>query len=106
MFRYPLYTTAAKAAPDRAQHRAVQLCGWPTTLAAEPDPNAGMLQPALAGRSTDGPLRISPVGFKPEAWARTSSPTQVSKPGLVVNLMRHQQTQRRHHRLRAPPEEG
>lgn len=82
-FRYPLYTNAkanlaAVTRPDS--------CAMADDVLAEPDSNAGMLQP-IPGQQfgPDGPLGgINPVGFKPEGVGEDlKSDPVVSKPGVV-----------------------
>ena len=86
VFRYPLYTTA------KADLAAVQSGLSPTSCAmaddvlAEPDPNAGLLQPVPGQQfGPDGPLGgVNPVGFKPEGVGEDlKSDPVVSKPGVV-----------------------
>ncbi|RUP07254.1 MAG: arabinosyltransferase [Mycobacterium sp.] len=86
VFRYPLYTTA------KANLAAVQSGLSPTSCAmaddvlAEPDSNAGMLQPVPGQEfGPDGPLGgVNPVGFKPEGVGEDlKSDPVVSKPGVV-----------------------
>lgn len=84
VFRYPLYTTAK--ANLTALSTGLSSCAMADDVLAEPDPNAGMLQP-VPGQAfgPDGPLGgISPVGFKPEGVGEDlKSDPVVSKPGLV-----------------------
>ncbi len=84
VFRYPLYTTAK--ANLTALSPGLSSCAMADDVLAEPDPNAGMLQP-VPGQAfgPDGPLGgISPVGFKPEGVGEDlKSDPVVSKPGLV-----------------------
>lgn len=82
-FRYPLYTTA-KA--NLAAITSPDSCAMADDVLAEPDSNAGMLQP-IPGQEfgPDGPLGgVNPVGFKPEGVGEDlKSDPVVSKPGVV-----------------------
>lgn len=84
VFRYPLYTTAK--ANIAALSSGLSSCAMADDVLAEPDPNAGMLQP-VPGQTfgPDGPLGgINPVGFKPEGVGEDlKSDPVVSKPGVV-----------------------
>jgi arabinosyltransferase A len=82
-FRYPLYTTA-KA--NLAAISSPGSCALADDVLAEPDPNAGMLQPAPGQTfGPAGPLGgVNPVGFKPEGVGDDlQSDPVVTKPGLV-----------------------
>lgn len=89
VFRYPLYTTgkanlAAIAAALAGS--SPQSCAMADDVLAEPDPNAGMLQPVPGQRfGPDGPLGgINPVGFKPDGVGEDlRSYPVVTKPGVV-----------------------
>lgn len=86
VFRYPLYTTG------KANLRAIESGLSPNSRAmaddvlAEPDSNAGMLQPVPGQQfGPDGPLGgVNPVGFKPEGVGENlQSDPVISKPGVV-----------------------
>lgn len=84
VFRYPLYTTAK--ANVAAITSGLSNCAMADDVLAEPDPNAGMLQPVPGqkfGRA--GALGgINPVGFKPEGVGDDlQSDPVVTKPGVV-----------------------
>jgi arabinosyltransferase A len=86
VFRYPLYTTgkADLAAIESGLSR--DSCAMADDVLAEPDPNAGMLQPAPGQRfGPAGPLGGSnPVGFKPDGVGDDlRSYPVVTKPGVV-----------------------
>ncbi|BDB45691.1 MULTISPECIES: arabinosyltransferase domain-containing protein [Mycobacterium] len=86
VFRYPLYTTG------KANLRAIESglspnsCAMADDVLAEPDSNAGMLQPVPGQQfGPDGPLGgVNPVGFKPEGVGENlQSDPVISKPGVV-----------------------
>ncbi|EID12103.1 integral membrane indolylacetylinositol arabinosyltransferase EMBA [Mycobacterium xenopi RIVM700367] len=84
--RYPVYTTAKANIDALRSGLSDTSCAMADDVLAEPDPNAGLLQP-VPGQAygPDGPLGgVKPVGFKPNGVADdlTSDPV-VSKPGLV-----------------------
>ncbi|BCQ06810.1 putative arabinosyltransferase A [Mycobacterium heckeshornense] len=84
--RYPVYTTAKANIDALRSGLSGTSCAMADDVLAEPDPNAGLLQP-VPGQAygPDGPLGgVKPVGFKPNGVAEdlTSDPV-VSKPGLV-----------------------
>ncbi len=87
--RYPLYTTAkanlATVISASPGPRPTS-CAMADDVLAEPDPNAGMLQP-VGGQTfgPDGPLGgVNPVGFKPDGVGDDlKSDPVVSKPGVV-----------------------
>ncbi|OBF15404.1 arabinosyltransferase [Mycobacterium kubicae] len=85
-FRYPLYTTGKANAAALSTSLSPTSCAMADDVLAEPDPNAGMLQP-VPGQTfgPDGPLGgINPVGFKPEGVGEDlKSDPVVSKPGVV-----------------------
>jgi arabinosyltransferase A len=86
VFRYPLYTTAKANLAAIASGLSPISCAMADDVLAEPDPNAGLLQP-VPGQSfgPDGPLGgINPVGFKPEGVGDDlRSYPVVTKPGVV-----------------------
>lgn len=86
VFRYPLYTTAKANLAAIKSGLSPTSCAMADDVLAEPDPNAGMLQP-LPGQQFGpaGPLGgVNPVGFKPEGVGDDlKSDPVVSKPGVV-----------------------
>jgi arabinosyltransferase A len=86
VFRYPLYTTAKANLAALSSGLSPTSCGMADDVLTEPDPNAGMLQPAPGQTfGPDGALGgINPVGFKPEGVGDDlrSNPV-VTKPGVV-----------------------
>jgi arabinosyltransferase A len=86
VFRYPHYTTAKANLAAIASGLSPTSCAMGDDVLAEPDPNAGLLQP-VPGQSfgPDGPLGgINPVGFKPEGVGDDlRSYPVVTKPGVV-----------------------
>ncbi|KZS67992.1 arabinosyltransferase domain-containing protein [Mycobacterium ostraviense] len=84
--RYPLYTTAKANLAALESGLSPNSCAMADDVLAEPDPNAGMLQP-VPGQTfgPDGPLGgVNPVGFKPEGVGEDlKSDPVVSKPGVV-----------------------
>lgn len=84
VFRYPLYTTAK--ANVAAITSGLSNCAMADDVLAEPDPNAGMLQPVPGQKfGPAGPLGgVNPVGFKPEGVGDDlQSDPVVTKPGVV-----------------------
>ncbi|WP_066916972.1 arabinosyltransferase domain-containing protein [Mycobacterium interjectum] len=84
--RYPLYTTAKANLAALESGLSPTSCAMADDVLAEPDPNAGLLQP-IPGQTFGpaGPLGgINPVGFKPEGVGDDlrSNPV-VTKPGVV-----------------------
>lgn len=84
--RYPLYTTAKANVAALESGLSPASCAMADDVLAEPDPNAGLLQP-VPGQTfgPDGPLGgVNPVGFKPEGVGDDlrSNPV-VTKPGVV-----------------------
>ena len=86
VFRYPLYTTAKANLAAIESGLSPTSCAMGDDVLAEPDPNAGLLQP-VPGQSfgPDGPLGgINPIGFKPEGVGDDlRSYPVVTKPGVV-----------------------
>ncbi|MCV7074643.1 arabinosyltransferase domain-containing protein [Mycobacterium szulgai] len=86
VFRYPLYTTAKANLAALESGLSPTSCAMADDVLAEPDPNAGMLQP-VPGQTfgPGGPLGgINPLGFKPEGVGDDlKSDPVVSKPGVV-----------------------
>ncbi|WP_084251467.1 arabinosyltransferase domain-containing protein [Mycobacterium avium] len=86
VFRYPLYTTGKANLAAIASGLSPTSCAMADDVLAEPDANAGMLQP-LPGQTfgPDGPLGgVNPVGFKPDGVGDDlQSDPVVTKPGLV-----------------------
>jgi arabinosyltransferase A len=84
--RYPVYTTAAANLAALSSGLSASSCSMADEVLAEPDPNAGLLQP-VAGQTFGpaGPLGgINPVGFKPDGVGDDlKSDPVISKPGLV-----------------------
>ncbi len=86
VFRYPLYTTAKANAAATASVLFATSCAMADDVLAEPDPNAGLLQPEPDQRfGPAGPLGgINPVGFKPDGVGDDlRSYPVVTKPGVV-----------------------
>jgi arabinosyltransferase A len=91
-FRYPHYTTAKANLGAMISGMSGSTGSQPTSCAmaddvlAEPDPNAGMLQP-ISGQKFGpaGPLGgLNPTGFKPEGVGDDlQSDPVVTKPGVV-----------------------
>lgn len=84
--RYPVYTTAKANLDALRSGLSVTSCAMADDVLAEPDPNAGLLQP-VPGQNYGpyGPLGSeNPVGFNPNGVSEdlTSDPV-ISKPGLV-----------------------
>ncbi|OBI48579.1 arabinosyltransferase domain-containing protein [Mycobacterium sp. E796] len=84
--RYPLYTTGKANLAAITSGLSKTSCAMADDVLAEPDPNAGLLQP-VPGQTfgPDGPLGgLNPVGFKPEGVGEDlrSNPV-VTKPGVV-----------------------
>jgi arabinosyltransferase A len=86
VFRYPVYTTAKANLAAITSGLSPTSCAMGDDVLAEPDPNAGLLQP-VPGQTfgPDGPLGgINPVGFKPEGVGDDlRSYPVVTKPGVV-----------------------
>ncbi|MGH9061926.1 MAG: arabinosyltransferase domain-containing protein, partial [Acidimicrobiales bacterium] len=84
--RYPVYTTAKANMTVLRSELSETSCAMADDVLAEPDTNAGLLQP-VAGQEygPDGPLGgVDPVGFIPNGVGDDlSSKPVVSKPGLV-----------------------
>ncbi|EUA24574.1 mycobacterial cell wall arabinan synthesis family protein [Mycobacterium xenopi 3993] len=94
--RYPVYTTAKANIDALRSGLSDTSCAMADDVLAEPDPNAGLLQP-VPGQAygPDGPLGgVKPVGFKPNGVADdlTSDPV-VSKPAGQLRRL-PQQAQR------------
>lgn len=86
VFRYPLYTTAKANLAAITSGLSPASCAMADDVLTEPDPNAGMLQPAPGQTfGPDGPLGGSnPVGFKPDGVGTDlRSYPVVTKPGVV-----------------------
>jgi arabinosyltransferase A len=86
VFRYPLYTTAKASLAALSSGLSPASCAMADDVLAEPDPNAGMLQPVPGQQfGPAGPLGgINPVGFKPNGVGDDlQSDPVVTKPGLV-----------------------
>jgi arabinosyltransferase A len=86
VFRYPLYTTAKANLAALTSELSPTSCAMADDVLAEPDPNAGMLQPVPGQEfGPAGPLGgINPIGFKPEGVGEDlKSDPVVSKPGVV-----------------------
>jgi arabinosyltransferase A len=85
-FRYPLYTTAKANVAALSSGLSPTSCAMADDVLAEPDPNAGLLQPVPGQQfGPAGPLGgIKPVGFKPDGVGDDlrSNPV-VTKPGVV-----------------------
>ena len=84
--RYPLYTTGKANLAAITSGLSSTSCALADDVLAEPDPNAGLLQPTPGQAfGADGPLGgLNPVGFKPEGVGDDlrSNPV-VTKPGVV-----------------------
>ncbi len=86
VFRYPLYTTAKSNLAAITSGLSSTSCAMADDVLTEPDPNAGLLQPAPGQTfGPDGPLGgINPAGFKPEGVGDDlRSYPVVTKPGVV-----------------------
>lgn len=86
VFRYPLYTTGKANLAAISSGLSKTSCAMADDVLAEPDPNAGMLQPAPGQTfGPDGPLGgVNPVGFKPDGVGDDlRSYPVVTKPGVV-----------------------
>ncbi|WP_407685377.1 arabinosyltransferase domain-containing protein [Mycobacterium sp. HUMS_1102779] len=84
VFRYPQYTTGK--ANLAAIASGLTSCAMADDVLAEPDPNAGLLQPVPGQQfGPDGPLGgLNPVGFKPDGVGEDlRSYPVVTKPGVV-----------------------
>ncbi len=86
VFRYPLYTTAKANLAAITSGLSPTSCAMGDDVLAEPDPNAGLLQP-IPGQQYGpaGPLGgVNPVGFKPDGVGDDlRSYPVVTKPGVV-----------------------
>src|SRR5271168_3908315 len=84
--RYPVYTTAKSNLAAITSGLSAASCAMADDVLAEPDPNAGLLQP-VTGQTFGpaGPLGgINPVGFKPDGVGDDlKSDPVVTKPGVV-----------------------
>ncbi|OBB94585.1 arabinosyltransferase domain-containing protein [Mycobacterium sp. 852002-30065_SCH5024008] len=86
VFRYPLYTTGKANLAAISSGLSPASCAMADAVLTEPDPNAGMLQPAPGQTfGPDGPLGgANPVGFKPDGVGDDlRSYPVVTKPGVV-----------------------
>ena len=86
VFRYPLYTTGKANLAAITSGLSPTSCAMADDVLTEPDPNAGMLQPAPGQTfGPDGPLGgTNPVGFKPDGVGDDlRSYPVVTKPGVV-----------------------
>jgi arabinosyltransferase A len=86
VFRYPLYTTGKANLVAVASGLSNTSCAMADDVLAEPDPNAGVLQPAPDQQfGPAGPLGgVNPVGFKPDGVGTDlRSDPVVTKPGVV-----------------------
>ena len=86
VFRYPLYTTAKADLAALSTGLSPRSCAMADDVLTEPDPNAGLLQPAPGQTfGPDGPLGgVNPVGFKPDGVGDDlRSYPVVTKPGVV-----------------------
>ncbi|RAU98718.1 arabinosyltransferase [Mycobacterium colombiense] len=86
VLRYPLYTTGKANLAAISSGLSKTSCAMADDVLAEPDPNAGMLQPAPGQTfGPDGPLGgDNPVGFKPDGVGDDlRSYPVVTKPGVV-----------------------
>jgi arabinosyltransferase A len=86
VMRYPLYTTGKADFAAIASGLSPNSCAMADDVLAEPDPNAGLLQP-VPGQNYGpaGPLGgTNPVGFKPDGVGDDlRSDPVVTKPGIV-----------------------
>src|SRR6201997_4774146 len=85
-FRDPLYTTAKANLAALSSGLSPTSCAMAHDVLAEPDPNAGLLQPVPRQQfGPAGPLGgVNPVGFKPDGVGDDlQSDPVVTKPGLV-----------------------
>ncbi|OBF91643.1 arabinosyltransferase [Mycobacterium sp. 852014-52450_SCH5900713] len=86
VFRYPLYTTGKANLAAISSGLSPASCAMADDVLTEPDPNAGMLEPAPGQTfGPDGPLGgANPVGFKPDGVGDDlRSYPVVTKPGVV-----------------------
>lgn len=86
VLRYPLYTIGKANFAAISSGLSTTSCAMADDVLAEPDPNAGMLQPAPGQTfGPDGPLGgVNPVGFKPDGVGDDlRSYPVVTKPGVV-----------------------
>ncbi len=86
VLRYPLYTTGKANFAAIASGLSPTSCAMADDVLAEPDPNAGLLQPVPGQKyGPAGPLGgINPVGFTPKGVGDDlQSDPVVTKPGVV-----------------------
>jgi arabinosyltransferase A len=86
VFRYPHYTIAKANLAALSSGLSPNSCGMADDVLAEPDANAGLLQPVPGQQfGPAGPLGgVNPVGFKPDGVGDDlQSDPVVTKPGLV-----------------------
>jgi len=86
VLRYPLYTTGKANFAAIASGLSPTSCAMADDVLAEPDPNAGLLQPVPGQKyGPAGPLGgINPVGFTPQGVGDDlQSDPVVTKPGVV-----------------------
>src|SRR6201987_1783976 len=86
VFRYPHYTIAKANLAAVSSGLSPNSCGMADDRLAEPDANAGLLQPVPGQQfGPAGPLGgVNPVGFKPDGVGDDlQSDPVVTKPGLV-----------------------
>jgi arabinosyltransferase A len=84
--RYPMYTTAKANLSALSSGLSDTSCAMADDVLAEPDTNAGLLQPVPGQKyGAAGPLGgVNPIGFTPKGVGEDlSSDPVVSKPGLV-----------------------
>jgi arabinosyltransferase A len=86
VLRYPLYTTGKANFAAIASGLSPTSCAMADDVLAEPDPNAGLLQPVPGQQyGPAGPLGgVNPVGFTPQGVGNDlQSDPVVTKPGVV-----------------------
>ncbi|MFZ0905343.1 MAG: arabinosyltransferase domain-containing protein [Mycobacterium sp.] len=86
VFRYPHYTIGKANLAALSSGLSPSSCALADDVLAEPDPNAGLLQPVPGQQfGPAGPLGgVNPVGFKPDGVGDDlQSDPVVTKPGLV-----------------------
>jgi arabinosyltransferase A len=86
VMRYPLYTTGKANFAAIASGLSPTSCAMADDVLAEPDPNAGLLQPVPGQQyGPAGPLGgVNPVGFTPQGVGDDlQSDPVVTKPGVV-----------------------
>jgi len=86
VLRYPLYTTGKANFAAIASGLSPTSCAMADDVLAEPDPNAGVLQPVPGQQyGPGGPLGgVNPVGFSPQGVGENlQSDPVVTKPGVV-----------------------